>query len=307
MCKSSDMVFDVVVIGSANLDLVAHLEHLPKPGQTLLASSYAEHPGGKGLNQAVACARMGAKTAFVGCVGDDDAGRFLRSVLESERIDTTMLRTVSGPTGRAFINIDSRGENEIVVVLGANAQVGLLDGRSESVVDEHLEIPSCSVILAQLEIPQKTITSVFAKAKQNGATTVLNPAPAAILVPEIIKLSDIIVPNETEAQSLGGVDALIASGIASIVVTQGERGANYISYSGSSTSVVHFDPYVVTPIDTVGAGDAFIGAMCAEIARGVSIGEACSVAVVAGALATTVNGAVRSMPTRTAVVKALGV
>ena len=115
-----DFAFDVVVVGSANLDLVATLDHLPKPGETIVARDYAEHAGGKGVNQAVACARMGARTAFVGCVGNDDAGAFLRGVLENEGIDTTMLRVVDMPTGRAFINVDSRGENEIVVVSGAN-------------------------------------------------------------------------------------------------------------------------------------------------------------------------------------------
>lgn len=295
------MAFDVVVIGSANLDLVAQLEHLPKPGQTLLASGYAEHAGGKGLNQAVACARMGARTSFVGCVGDDDAGRFLRSVLELEGVDTSLLRSVSEPTGRAFINVDGHGENAIVVILGANGLVGVSDGA----LDTNLVLPHCKVVLAQLEIPQATISHVFSQAKRSGATTVLNPAPAAAISSEIFAVTDIIVPNETEVQSFGGVDELRRSGIKTIVITRGENGAEVISTHGTVVLSESFAPYRVTPIDTVGAGDAFIGAMCAEIARGASVNDACRLAVVAGALATTVRGAVPSLPQRAAVLEAL--
>ena len=296
------MVFDVVVIGSANLDLVAQLEDLPKPGQTLLALGYAEHAGGKGLNQAVACARMGATTAFVGCVGDDDAGRFLRSVLDLDGVDTSQLRGVSDPTGRAFINVDSHGENEIVVILGANGSVGVnQDARGGGLV-----IPHCKVVLAQLEIPQAAILEAFSQAKKFGATTVLNPAPATAISREIIAVTDIIVPNETEVQSLGGVEELSRSGIKTIVVTRGENGAEAITTHDSALLSESFAPYRVTPIDTVGAGDAFIGAMCAEVASGASVGNACRLAVVAGALATTVRGAVPSLPTRAAVIDALG-
>ena len=165
----TEPIFDVVVVGSANLDLVANLDHLPMPGETLIAIGYAEYPGGKGVNQAVACARMGAKTAFVGCVGNDDAGTLLRSVLEGEGIDTSHLRTVDVPTGRAFINVDSHGENAIVVVAGANAQVG---------VEDTFVIPNSRVVLAQLEVPLHTIEMAFTQARSNGAVTVLNPAPA---------------------------------------------------------------------------------------------------------------------------------
>ena len=295
------MAFDVVVIGSANLDLVSQLEHLPKPGQTLLASGYAEHAGGKGLNQAVACARMGAKTAFVGCVGDDDAGRFLISVLDFEGVDTSLLRIVAQPTGRAFINVDGQGENEIVVILGANGLVGVSDDAS----DANFVLPNCKVVLAQLEIPQTTISKVFTQAKSFGATTVLNPAPAAAIRSEIYAVTDIIVPNETEVQSLGGIDELRRSGIKTIVVTRGKNGAEMTSMHGDEVLSENFAPYHVTPIDTVGAGDAFIGAMCAEIARGASVSDACRLAVVAGALATIVRGAVPSLPTRALVLEAL--
>ena len=300
MCHSREVsttpkefAFDVVVVGSANLDLVATLDHLPKPGETIVALDYAEHAGGKGLNQAVACARMGARTAFVGCVGNDDAGVFLRGVLENEGIDTTMLRIVDMPTGRAFINVDSRGENEIVVVSGANTQVG--------VAQNPFILPTSHVLLMQLEIPLQTVTAALTAARKGGAVTVLNPAPYRSLTGEILSLVDVIVPNETESAACGGTQALLAAGVGTVVTTLGEKGA-VINTVSSETSI---SPHNVVAVDTVGAGDAFIGALSAEIARGTSISEAAAVAAVAGALATTVRGAVPSLPTQTSVRSAM--
>ena len=289
-----DFAFDVVVVGSANLDLVATLDHLPKPGETIVALGYAEHAGGKGVNQAVACARMGARTAFVGCVGNDDAGVFLRGVLENEGIDTTMLRVVDMPTGRAFINVDGRGENVIVVVSGANTQVG--------VAQKPLVLPTSHVLLMQLEIPLETVAAALNAARKNGSVTVLNPAPYKSLTGEILSLVDVIVPNETESAACGGTKVLLDSGVKAVVTTLGEKGAQIAT--GSTSSDVA--PYKVVAIDTVGAGDAFIGALSAELARGLTIADAAAVGAVAGALATTVHGAVPSLPTRDAVRKAMG-
>jgi len=286
------MEFDVVVLGSANLDQVAQLIRLPLPGETLRAKSYAEYAGGKGLNQAVACARMGARTAFVGCLGNDDEGAYLRTVLEKEGVDTTYVRTVDAPTGRAFINVDAHGENVIVVISGANALVGS-EGPS-------FEIPNGKIVLAQLEVPQSVITTAFSLARRHGSQTVLNPAPADDLSVELLNVTDLIVPNETEALAIGGTKALLKAGVPAIVVTQGEYGADIVTDSETQ----HIDTFEVTAIDTVGAGDAFIGAMCTELARGQSLFEACQTAVVAGALATTVRGAVPSLPTRAAVLAA---
>jgi len=289
-----EVAFDVVVVGSANLDLVATLDHLPKPGETIVALGYAEHAGGKGVNQAVACARMGARTAFVGCVGNDDAGIFLRGVLENEGIDTTMLRIVDMPTGRAFINVDSRGENEIVVVSGANTQVG--------VGQNPLLLPTSHVLLMQLEIPLATVSAALTAARKSGVVTVLNPAPYGDLTDEILSLVDVIVPNETESAAFGGTQALLLSGVKTVVTTLAEKGA-VINTASSQTSVA---PYKVVAVDTVGAGDAFIGALSAELSRGATISDAASVGAVAGALATTVHGAVPSLPTQDVVRKAMG-
>jgi len=288
-----DFAFDVVVVGSANLDLVATLDHLPKPGETIVAIGYAEHAGGKGVNQAVACARMGARTAFVGCVGNDDAGVFLRGVLENEGIDTTMLRVVDMPTGRAFINVDSRGENEIVVVSGANTQVGI--------AHDALVLPMARVVLMQLEIPLTTVRNVLQLARRNGALTVLNPAPFKALDAGVLSLVDVIVPNETESAACGGTQALLDAGVKTVLTTLGERGA-LINTHTSATSIA---PHKVVAVDTVGAGDAFIGTLSAELARGATINDAAAVGAVAGALATTVRGAVPSLPTQTYVRSAM--
>jgi ribokinase len=289
-----EVAFDVVVVGSANLDLVATLDHLPKPGETIVALDYAEHAGGKGVNQAVACARMGARTAFVGCVGNDDAGTFLRGVLENEGIDTTMLRVVDMPTGRAFINVDSRGENEIVVVSGANTQVG--------VAQNPLVLPTSHVLLMQLEIPLATVSAALTLARNSGTLTVLNPAPYKSLTEDVLSLVDVIVPNETESAACGGTNALLKAGVATVVTTLGEKGA-VINTASSETSIA---PHKVVAVDTVGAGDAFIGALSAELARGATISDAASVGAVAGALATTVHGAVPSLPKQDVVRKAMG-
>ena len=283
MTMRTDGQFDVVVVGSANLDLVAEVDRLPREGQTLLATGHAEYPGGKGLNQAVACARMGARTAFIGCVGDDDAGRLLAGVLRSEGVDTSGLSVVPEPTGRAFITVDASGENAIVVVPGANGAVG----RSHDIV-----IPQCGIVLTQLEIPVSTVEKVLLQARKAGIRTVLNPAPAASLSAGLVASCDIVVPNECELEVLGGGDSLLGYGAGSIVLTLGAHGAQVIT-EGDSVDIA---PYKVEAVDTVGAGDAFIGAMCAELSRGASLEDACKVAAVAGALATTVRGAVPSLP-----------
>lgn len=277
--------FDVVVVGSCNLDLVSTTTHLPSPGETIRAIAYAEHAGGKGLNQAVACARMGARTAFIGCVGNDSAGTMLRELLNSEGIDTSQLVTVDAPTGRAFITVDASGENTIVIVAGANAHVG----------QTLITLPSSKVLLAQLEIPLEIVTQVFSQAQ--NAITVLNPAPAAVIPSELLSLCDIAVPNETESAAFGGTQVLRDLGATTVITTLGERGAEI----SDATSMTPIAPYKVDAIDTVGAGDAFVGALCAELARGEFIEHAARIASIAGALATTVHGAVPSLPTRAAV------
>jgi len=285
---------DVCVVGSANLDLVASVESLPAPGATVLATGYAEHAGGKGLNQAVAAARLGASVAFVGCVGDDAAGGILAAVLRAEGVDVSGLRTVRGaPTGRALINVDAHAENSIVVVAGANA---LTDASAaDSVADAR-------IVLAQLEVPLDAVAAAFRRARERGLTTVLNPAPARELPDDLLALVDVLVPNEGEAAALGGAARLHALGISAVVTTLGARGATVATPAGRTTVA----PFAVSPVDTTGAGDAFIGALCAEMARGADVPSAARVAAAAGALATMRPGAVPSLPTLDEVRRLLG-
>lgn len=278
-------MLDVCVVGSANLDLVATVERLPGPGETVPGGSYAEYPGGKGLNQVVAAARAGATTAFVGAVGHDSAGEMLLGVLHDEAIDTRHVHAVSEPTGRALIFVSAEGENSIVVVAGANDTV-----RADVV-------PGARVYLAQLEVPVEAIERAFTAARAAGAITVLNPAPVQPLPDSVLAWCDILTPNEHEVELLGGVDRLLSLGARAVIVTQGSRGATLHTAEGA----VHVDPFAVTPVDTTGAGDCFSGSLCARLAAGDDLPVAMRFAAAAAALSTTVPGAVPSMPYRSAI------
>lgn len=278
-------MFDVVVIGSLNLDLVARCTRLPGPGETVLGTDFTQVPGGKGLNQAVAAARSGATVALVGAVGDDDAGRLLRQVMLDEGIDDRWLHVVSDtPTGRALIAVDDRAENSIVVIPGANAW-------DDSTAPPP---PEGRVVLAQLEVPVGRVERAFEAARSTGSITVLNPAPVRELDRTLLEACDYLIPNEHEADQLGGFDGLLASGVSTIVVTQGAAGATTLT---SEESTPHAT-FVVQPIDTTGAGDAFCGALSARLASGDRHGAAVRFAMAAGALATTKQGAVPSLPRR---------
>ena len=278
---------DVVVVGSANLDLVATVEHLPVPGETVIGSDYAEHAGGKGLNQAVAAHRAGARTAFLGCLGNDAAGDALHRLLSEEGIDR-MVTDVGGPTGRALIAVDSRAENSIVVIPGANADVsiGVVDDRRDA-------IARASVVLCQLEIPLEAVEAALAIGRLGGARTVLNPAPAAELPRGLLELCDIVVPNQHEVAQLGGTSALLDAGVRTVVITLGARGIRVVSREGEW----EIPPFVVRAIDTTGAGDAACGALAAALSKGADILTAARRASAAGALAATRRGAVPSLPT----------
>lgn len=273
-------MFDVCVVGSANLDLVATVERLPGPGETVPGSSYAEYPGGKGLNQAVAAARAGASVAFVGAVGADAAATTLLGVMAADGIDDSNVATESVATGRALIGVSASGENSIIVVAGANATV-----TAEM-------MPLSKVVLTQLEVPLAAVERAMAFGRVNGAITVLNPAPAAVLGAEILQHCDIVVPNEHEVELLGGVAHLLSLGAKAVVVTLGANGADLHTAHG----VEHIDPFDVTPVDTTGAGDTFSGALCARLAAGDELPVALRFAAAAGALCTTKVGAVPSIP-----------
>lgn len=284
---SSSPDHDVVVVGSANLDLVSRVERLPAAGETVIGTDYAEHAGGKGLNQAVAARRAGARTAFIGCLGDDSAGDFLHHLLNDEGVDPYVV-TMARPTGRALISVDDSGENSIVVVPGANSCLTI------SVVDDHRDVLShARVVLAQLEVPVESVEAAFAIAKVAGATTVLNPAPARELPRGLLSLVDVIVPNQHEVNQLGGVTSLLDAGVDTVIVTLGARGLRVVRRDGE----FEVPPFVVRAVDTTGAGDAACGAFVAAISLGRDLVTACRRASAAGALAATRAGAVPSLPT----------
>ena len=283
-------MFDVAVVGSVNLDLVATTARLPGPGETVSGTSYAEHAGGKGLNQAIAAARCGARVALVAAVGDDVAGSTLRSLAADDGVDVTEVAVLPGmATGRALITVDEHAENSIVVVPGANAQM-----RADTA-------PRARVVIAQLEVPVDEVITAFRHAREAGARTVLNPAPAQALPDELVRLCDIVVPNEHEADLIGGVSTLLQRGVSAVVTTLGAAG---VAITESVDGVVETwsEPAVeVMPVDTTGAGDAFCGALAARLAAGDGLRDAVRYAAAAGALATTVAGAVPSLPRADAV------
>ncbi len=295
---TSDHAFDVVVVGSANLDLVALAKRLPHPGETVSAHGYFEACGGKGANQAIAASRAGARTAFVGAVGRDAAGDTLRASFVEDHVDVTHLSTMNEPTGRALIGVSDDAENLIIVVPGANHALSAAHIDAATSV-----IATAKVLLLQLEIRLDVVQRAVERAGEN-TIVVLNPAPAAALPDSVLQHVDVITPNEHEVELLGGVAALLARGVDSVVVTEGSRGARLINASGET----RIAPYPVTPVDTTGAGDAFCGALAARLAcdGGLAVlPKALQAAAVAGALSTQVQGAVPSLPRWTEIARAL--
>jgi len=288
---------NVVVLGSANLDIVVPVPHHPATGETVLGGHHDRIPGGKGANQAVAAARLGARVAMVGRVGSDDAGGTLRAALQEAGVDCRHL-AVDGQaaSGLALIGVDRSGDNTIIVSPGANHRVGPDDVAAAAPL-----LASAAVTLVQLEVPAM---AVEAAAAASGGKVVLNPAPASLLSAALLERVDVLVPNRIELAQLAGsaeADGLaaveeMARGlpVPTVVVTLGADGALLVS---GGDAVVLPVPSVEV-VDTTGAGDAFCGAIAEALARGVAIDEATARAVHAGSLATTRRGAQPSLPTR---------
>ena len=281
------MGIDVLVVGSVNEDVVVFVERLPDPGETLLASGSAIACGGKGANQAVAAARSGVRVAMAGAVGDDDAGGRQAAALDGAGVDTRWVRRLTGvPTGTAFIQVDSRGENTIVVVQGANAHVALPVGDVEP-----------QVVVTQNEIPPAAQQEAVALAARTGARLVINAAPAPESPPPWYGIADPLVVNEHEAAQLATSDETGAgllrrlrerTGARSVVMTLGERGA--LVDDGIE---VHAIPPVAVEqvVDATGAGDTFVGVLAARLARGDGVVAAASAANRCAAKAVTWPGA----------------
>ncbi|HET8784537.1 MAG TPA: ribokinase [Candidatus Limnocylindrales bacterium] len=277
----------VIVVGSVNIDLVVTVARLPAPGETVIGGRFARHHGGKGGNQAVAAARLGVATSFVGAVGDDDFGRAARAALEAEGVDVSGVVTLPAEaTGVALIVVDERGENSIAVAGGANE--GLRPDHVTAALDRWSPVPG-DVVLVGHEIPSVAVAAALRWAGEHGATTLLNPAPATGLDAETVALADLITPNEGELASLhdAGVRA------ERMLLSLGRQGAELRTPDGT----VALPAIPVDAIDSVGAGDTLNGALAASLAAGYSLEEAARRAVVAASLAVTRAGAREGMPT----------
>lgn len=284
----------ILVVGSANLDLVFRTKRFPRPGETLLGGEFCSSPGGKGANQAVAIAKLGGDVSFVGCVGRDPFGSALEASMQEAGVDTSNLsRHKSLPSGCASIVVSEDGSNEIIVAPGAN---GALSGEQ---VRKALGHDLDRWVLAQLEVP---IEAVLAASEVSHF--ILNPAPACELPAELLSRCFAIVPNETETEILTGIDpknprlrrdaaaALVLKGAGNVVITLGNEGC----YWTDGTRELHLPPFPVKAVDTVAAGDAFCGALALWLSRGNDWEHALAFANRAGALATTKEGAQAAMP-----------
>ncbi|MGB9753715.1 ribokinase [Roseiflexus castenholzii] len=300
----------IVVFGSINMDLVVRTPRLPAPGETLTGHSFFTAPGGKGANQAVACARLGAPTRMVGRVGDDLFGEQLRHSLRSFGVQDDGVLTTPGPSGVALIAVDDAAENTIVIVPGANGAVG-----SEDMPRLERALDGARALLLQLETPLATVAAAARAGRARGATVILDPAPALPLPDELYALADILTPNESEATTLTGIPvhdeqsaaaaarALLARGARTVIIKLGARGA----LAADANGVRFWPAFTVTAVDTVAAGDAFNGGLAVALSEGRPFEEAIRWGLAAGALSVTKHGAQPSMPDRAELLALSGV
>ena len=295
----------IVVIGSINMDLVLRVPRMPLPGETLTGGAFRTIPGGKGANQAVACARLSGKVAgaqqvaMVGCVGDDAFGATLRAALVGDGIIDSHVTTLPGvASGIASILVDDNGQNSIVIAGGAN------DLLSPAHIDAAKGlIKQADIVVLQLETPMATVVHAIKLARSLGKTVVLNPAPAASLPDGVLELVDYLIPNEIEAAMLAGVSpegadakalaaALQKLGSDNVIITLGSKGVHAALYGGDFT----FPAEVVQAVDTTAAGDTFIGGFVAGLVSGMDEAEAIQQGQRAAAWSVTKPGAQTSIP-----------
>ncbi|MEU9183239.1 ribokinase [Streptomyces sp. NPDC048484] len=291
--------YDLLVVGSANADLVIGVERRPGAGETVLGSDLALHPGGKGANQAVAAARLGARTALLARIGDDAHGRLLLDSQRAAGVDTSGVLVGGAPTGVALITVDPSGDNSIVVSPGANGRLTPDDIRAAPAA---ALLSASRVVSTQLEIPLETVTEVV-RGLRPGTRFVLNPSPPRELPEDVLAACDPLIVNEHEAQVVLGADAgatpeewagaLLALGPRSVVVTLGEEGALVADASGTA----RVPAVKVNVVDTTGAGDSFTAALACRLGAGDSLADSAAYAARVGAVAVTREGAQASFPT----------
>lgn len=277
----------VVVVGSINVDLIVQLPALPAAGETVIGGTFSRSPGGKGGNQAVAVARLGARTWFVGLTGDDDLGTEARRDLKDAGVDVSHVGTADAPTGVAAILVDGHGENLIAVASGANGNLA-----GGHVRDAFEDIPhDRAVVLANLEIPDDAVAAASEEAAARGWPFVLNAAPARPAPSSVLARCDLVVANQAEAEQLDGADTAARA----VVVTRGAQGAE-IRRPGLDAH--HQPAFPVEVVDTTGAGDAFVATVAWALAGGRDLEDAVRLAAAAGALACREVGARAALPDR---------
>ena len=258
----------VCVLGSINMDLVIKVDNMPKVGETILSKSFEKIGGGKGANQAIASKRSGNDVYMIGKIGKDDNGQTLKRFLDDESIDTNLVFVdEKEPTGMAMITV-SNADNSIVVISGSNMNLnsGEIE-RARSVIE------NCDILISQFETPESTTIQAFKIAKKSGKITILNPAPAKKIDGELLRYTDIIIPNETEAKVLTGISVIdkktakeagekfLEKGIKYVIITLGANGV----FVMSADSDILIDGYKVDAVDTTGAGDSFIGGLSSKL------------------------------------------
>ncbi len=292
----------IAVVGSYATGLTMKVERFPSPGETLLGTGYRVDFGGKGSNQAVGCARLGASVSFLARIGNDPFGEMALRLYRDEQIDVSHVQAIAGaPTGVGFIIVEaSTGHNCITIDPGANELLTAAE------VSQCEALQSAAVVLTQLEIPVAAAEAALARGRACGAVTILNPAPVRPLSAQVLRNVDVLTPNLTEAKVLAGVAPdstatpekialqLIALGVRQVVMTLGEQGALIVAQS-SSTRVPAIK---VQAVDTTGAGDAFNAGLAVALASGATLQSAVQFAVVTGGLAVTREGVIPSLPQR---------
>lgn len=292
----------IVVVGSSNTDMVFRTSKIPHPGETVMGSNFSIVQGGKGANQAVAVARSGGKVLFIAKVGNDDFGMKARAGYIADGINTkSIIIDNENPTGVAVILVDENsGQNSIVVAGGANSGLTV-----EDIKNHRDSICDASILLAQLEVPIEAVTYALSEAHSAGVRTVLNPAPACQLSPQMLRTVDIITPNETEAEILTGIkpidfdtaklaaSTLLQSVNEAVLITLGSKGVFYMNKEGDSFIV---PAYTVAAVDTTAAGDVFNGYFVTALAAGASARDAIQLGNRAASISVTRRGAQPSIP-----------
>jgi len=295
-------VRNLIVVGSVNIDIFLRVQRMPQIGETILGQSFYWHIGGKGANQAVGAVRLGVPVHFVGKVGNDPFRQTILTQLKKEKVDTKyVIEDAENPSGMAIILVDKDGGNCITVIGGANQNL-----LKEDVERAKEIILKADVIILQLEIPLKTVDYALRLARESAGYTILNPAPAAPLSSEILANTDLLVPNRDEAEKLSGIKItsleeagraarlLLARGVGAVILTLGEQGV-FLAKPGITH---HFPGIPVKPLDTTGAGDAFVAALGVALVQKKDLEEAVKYANYAAALSVTKLGAQASLPSR---------